>query len=77
MSKRTTVAQDADGNSIAKAGKGDLIFLAFVGRRRRSEDIPELSAKSDPANDLVGLLVLLLFGGMICVVLWRLIAGAL
>ena len=64
--------KEKEGNSIAKSGKGDRMFLAFMGRVRRSEDPPELSSKSNPVNDFVGLGILLLFGGMIALVLWRL-----
>jgi hypothetical protein len=76
--KIASVAVDQTGeHPIAKEGKGDRVFLAFLGRARQSEEPPQLSAKSDPVNDLVGLIVLLLFGGMIAVVLWRLLFGAL
>ena len=69
--------RNAADTSIAKSGKGPGFFLAFVGRVRRSRDPPRLSAKSDPLNDLLGLVFLIVFGGMIGVVLWRLVLGAL
>ncbi len=69
--------QETHESSIVEAGKGDRLFLAFVGRPGRSSDQVELSAKSDPRNDFVGFVMLVLFGGMIAVTFWRLFFGAL
>ncbi len=78
MSERIAMAGDEmENNSIAKPGKGDRMFLAFLGRARRSEEPPELPSKSKPVNEFVGLGILLLFGGMIALVLWRLFFHAL
>ena len=56
--------------SVMKPGKGERIFLAFAGRRHHS-DTTDLSAKSDAIGELIRILLLIAFAGMIGIVLWR------
>ncbi|AFL88527.1 hypothetical protein Terro_2627 [Terriglobus roseus DSM 18391] len=61
--------------SAIKRGVGDRIFLAFAGRRHRSDrvDFPE---KADLRAELLGILLLTAVAGMIVVVLWRYLTEA-
>ncbi len=60
---------------VIKQGTGERIFLAFAGRRNRSSDPPELSAKSHIAQELIGLLLLVMTASMIGIVLWHFLSG--
>ena len=56
--------------AVVKRGTGERIFLAFAGRRHRS-DLSDYPAKSDWSAELVGILLILAFACMIGIVLWR------
>ena len=62
--------------SVLKRGTGERIFLAFAGRRHRS-DPSDLTAKFDLTGELVSILLLAAFTGMIAIVLWRHLAAGL
>jgi hypothetical protein len=57
-------------SSGIKCGSGERIFLAFAGRRHRSDRL-DYPAKSDPRGELIGVLLVAAFAGMILIVLWR------
>ena len=61
--------------SAIKRGAGQRIFLAFGGRRHRSEP-KNLPAKTDLRAEFLGMLLLAMFASMILIVLWRYLSVA-
>ena len=64
------VKEKPHATSTIKSGTGERIFLAFAGRRHRSDRSVD-SAKTDMRLELIGMLLLAAFAGMIAIVLWR------
>ncbi|SEB43643.1 hypothetical protein SAMN05443244_0504 [Terriglobus roseus] len=56
--------------SEIKRGSGERIFLAFAGRRHRSDRL-DYPAKFDLRGELIGMLIMAAFAAMILIVLWR------